>query len=134
GAALAADQWSRGQPGDRPGVRARHRQPYAGRDCARRRGPHVTRRRVAVTGLGLVTPIGIGRSAVWQRLGEQRSAVTAVTRFDPSPLRSRGAAQIDDFDPAERLDARQAPRTDRCSPFALVAPPEALEDPGLAGA
>ena len=91
----------------------------------------MTRRSVAVTGIGLVTPIGIGRSAVWQRLGEQRSAVTAVTRFDPSPFRSRVAAQIDDFDPAERLDARQARRTDRCSQFALVAAQEALDDAGL---
>jgi len=55
-------------------------------------------RRVAITGMGLVTPIGIGRDAVWASLREARSAVKTITRFDPSPFRSRIAAEIPDFD------------------------------------
>ena len=61
---------------------------------------------MAITGLGLVTPIGIGPDAVWARLNEARSAVATITRFDPSPFRSRIAAEIPDFDPVERLTAR----------------------------
>lgn len=88
-------------------------------------------RRVAITGLGLVTPIGIGPDAVWARLHEARSAVETITRFDPSPFRSRIAAEIPDFDPVERLTSRQARRTDRCSQLGLAAAQLALDDSHL---
>jgi 3-oxoacyl-[acyl-carrier-protein] synthase II len=84
-----------------------------------------------ITGLGLVTPIGIGREAVWQRLHEPRSAVATITRFDPSPFRSHVAAQVDDFDPVAALSARTARRTDRCSQLALAATQLALGDAAL---
>ncbi len=85
-------------------------------------------RRAVITGLGLVTPIGIGSDAVWTRLHQPESAVATITRFDPTPFRSRIAAQIDDFDPVEALSARQARRTDRCSQLALAAAQLALDD------
>ena len=88
-------------------------------------------RRVAVTGLGLVTPIGIGTEAVWARLHTNDSAVTRITRFDPSPFRSHMAAEIADFNPVEVLTARQARRTDRCSQLALAAAELALTDAQL---
>ncbi len=88
-------------------------------------------RRVVITGLGLVTPIGIGTDAVWTRLHEPRTAVATITRFDPTPFRSHMAAQIDDFDPVEALSARQARRTDRCSQLALAAAQLALDDAGI---
>ncbi len=88
-------------------------------------------RRVVVTGLGLVTPIGIGHEAVWARLQTDRSAVAPITRFDPSPFRSQIAAEIRDFDPVAMLSARQARRTDRCSQLALAAARLALEDAAL---
>jgi len=88
-------------------------------------------RRVAITGMGLVTPIGIGRDAVWASLREARSAVKTITRFDPSPFRSRIAAEIPDFDPGERLTSRQARRTDRCSQLGLAAARLALDDSHL---
>jgi 3-oxoacyl-[acyl-carrier-protein] synthase II len=88
-------------------------------------------RRVAVTGLGLVTPIGIGTEAVWDRLHTPHSAVTRLTRFDPSPFRSHMAAEITDFDPVAILSARQARRTDRCSQLALAAAALALTDAQL---
>jgi 3-oxoacyl-[acyl-carrier-protein] synthase II len=62
------------------------------------------RRRVAVTGIGAVTPIGIGRERLWDGLRAQRSAVRTVTRFDPSPWRSHNAAEVNDFDAAEYLE------------------------------
>jgi 3-oxoacyl-[acyl-carrier-protein] synthase II len=89
------------------------------------------RRRVVITGLGLVTPIGIGKEAVWERLHQPQSAVQTITRFDSTPFRSHMAAQIDDFDPVAMLSAKQARRTDRCSQLALAAARLAVEDSGL---
>jgi 3-oxoacyl-[acyl-carrier-protein] synthase II len=88
-------------------------------------------RRAVITGLGLVTPIGIGVDAVWQRLHEDRSAVQCIDRFDSSPFRSHIAAQINDFDPVAMLSARQARRTDRCSQLALAATRLALDDAAI---
>jgi 3-oxoacyl-[acyl-carrier-protein] synthase II len=88
-------------------------------------------RRVVITGVGLVTPIGIGPDDVWTNLQQPRSAVATITRFDPSPFRSRIAAAIPDFDPVERLTSRQARRTDRCSQLGLAAAQLALDDSHL---
>jgi 3-oxoacyl-[acyl-carrier-protein] synthase II len=90
-----------------------------------------SRRRAVITGLGLVTPIGIGTDAVWQRLHEPRSAVQCITRFDSTPFRSHVAAQINDFDPVEMLSSKQARRTDRCSQLALAAAQMAIDDASL---
>lgn len=91
------------------------------------------KREVAITGIGLVTPIGIGIDAVWQRLHRAESAVAPITRFDPTPFRSRVAAAINDFDPSRELDSRLARRTDRCSQLALAAAQQALADAHLSG-
>ncbi|MGH7583369.1 MAG: beta-ketoacyl-[acyl-carrier-protein] synthase family protein [Gemmatimonadales bacterium] len=88
-------------------------------------------RRAVITGLGLVTPIGIGTDAVWRRLREGGSAVQCVDRFDTSPFRTHVGAQINDFDPVEMLSAKQARRTDRCSQLALAATRLALDDAQL---
>ena len=88
-------------------------------------------RRAVITGLGLVTPIGIGIDAVWQRLHGSCSAVATISRFDPTPFRSHIAAQIDDFDAEAMLSPRQAKRTDRCSQLALAAARLALSDAAL---
>ncbi len=93
--------------------------------------PAITRRRAVVTGLGLVTPIGIGADAVWDRLHQPVSAVQVIDRFDSGPFRSHIAAQINNFDPVEMLSARQARRTDRCSQLALAAAHLALVDSGI---
>ena len=58
-------------------------------------------RRVVITGIGAVTPIGTGADGLWAGVLANRSAVRAIDRFDASPFPSRIAAQIDDFDPAE---------------------------------
>ena len=88
--------------------------------------------RVAVTGIGAVTPIGHGRAGLWEGVLANRSAVRAIDRFDPSPFPSRIAAQIDDFNPADHLDARRARRLDRFSQLAVVAARMATDDAGLA--
>jgi 3-oxoacyl-[acyl-carrier-protein] synthase II len=89
-------------------------------------------RRVVVTGIGAVTPIGTGSDALWAGVLADRSAVRTIDRFDASPFPSRIAAQIDDFDPAAHLDAKRARRLDRFSALAVTAARLAVEDAGLA--
>ncbi len=88
-------------------------------------------RRVAITGIGPITPVGEGVEGLWEGLGRARSGVGPVTRFDASPFRTRVAAEIPDFDPAERLDRKQARRVDRFGALSLEAARLALEDAGL---
>jgi len=84
--------------------------------------------RVAITGIGAVTPIGHGARGLWEGVLADRSAVRTVDRFDASPFPSRIAAQIDDFDAADHLDARRVRRLDRFSQLAVVAARMAAED------
>ncbi|MGH7645703.1 MAG: beta-ketoacyl-ACP synthase II [Gemmatimonadales bacterium] len=85
-------------------------------------------RRVVITGVGAVTPIGTGADGLWAGLTARRSAVRAVTRFDPTPFRSRIAAEIPDFRPQDRLAAKQVKRLDRFSQLAVTSAGLALED------
>jgi 3-oxoacyl-[acyl-carrier-protein] synthase II len=90
--------------------------------------------RVVITGLGVVSPIGIGIKGFWKAAMEGRSGVTAIKSFDPFPLegyRSRVAGQIENFDLHQYLDFPQGGRVDRFAQFALVAAKEALADSGL---
>ncbi|MEU4033468.1 beta-ketoacyl-[acyl-carrier-protein] synthase family protein [Streptomyces collinus] len=88
-------------------------------------------RRVAVTGIGIVAPGGIGVPAFWDLLADGRTATRGITFFDPTGLRSRIAAECD-FDPAAHgLDTEQVARADRYIQFALVAGDEAVRDSGL---
>lgn len=88
-------------------------------------------RRVAVTGIGVVAPGGIGISAFWDLLSGGRTATRGITLFDPEGLRSRIAAECD-FDPlAHGLDPTVAERADRYIQFALVAAAEAVADCGI---
>ena len=89
------------------------------------------KRRVVVTGIGAITPIGLGRDGLWNGLRAERSAVGPVTRFDPSPFRSHVAAEINDFVPTDHLDERRSRRFDRFAQFSVVASRMALEDASL---
>ncbi|HEX6618182.1 MAG TPA: beta-ketoacyl-[acyl-carrier-protein] synthase family protein, partial [Solirubrobacteraceae bacterium] len=89
-------------------------------------------RRVVITGIGAVTPIGHGADGLWQGVLANRSAVKAIDRFDPSPFPSRIAAQVDDFVAADHLDPRRARRLDRFSAFAVAAARMAVEHAALA--
>lgn len=88
-------------------------------------------RRVAVTGIGAVTPIGHGADGLWAGVLAGRSAVRTIDRFDASPFPSHIAAAVDDFDPADHLDARRARRLDRFSAFAVASARMAVEHAGL---
>jgi 3-oxoacyl-[acyl-carrier-protein] synthase II len=84
-------------------------------------------RRVVITGIGCVTPIGTGLDGLWAGLEARRSAVRTITRFDATPYRSQMAAEIPDFRPADLLDAKRAKRYDRFSQLAVVSGQLALE-------
>ncbi len=88
-------------------------------------------RRVVVTGIGPITPIGMAREGLWEGLRRQRSAVRTVTRFDPSMFRSRNAAEVDDFHPGDFLEEKRARRLDRFGHFSVVAARLAAEDARL---
>jgi 3-oxoacyl-[acyl-carrier-protein] synthase II len=99
---------------------------------SRRKKEHkVERRRVAVTGIGALTPIGLTKTGLWEGLLGRKSAVRSITRFDPSIFRSRNAAEINDYMPADHLDQKRAKRLDRFAQFSVVTARMALEDAEL---
>lgn len=87
--------------------------------------------RIVVTGLGVVTPIGLGAAAFWEGLAAGRNGVGPVTRFDTSEFRSSLAAEVSDFRPEDWLDRKAAARMDRFAQFAMVAAKMAHADAGL---
>lgn len=88
-------------------------------------------RRVFITGIGAITPIGSGRDGVWSGSLAGRKGVKAIDRFDASMFRSRVAGQVDDFDPNALLTRKETQRTDRFSQFAIAAAQMAFDDAGF---
>ena len=88
-------------------------------------------RNVVVTGIGPITASGIGVDELRQGLRRTRSPARLIDRFDVSPFRSKVAIHVDDFDPADHLDAKEARRLDRFGQFSVAASVLALEDAGL---
>ena len=92
----------------------------------------MTRRRVAVTGLGLVTPVGNDFPTTWDALLAARSGVAPVTQFDASGFSTRIAAEVKGFDPRAVVDDRKLLKfADRAQTFALSAADEAMRDAGI---
>ena len=83
---------------------------------------------MVVTGVGAVTPIGIGVDELWSGLQRGRSAVGPVRAFDPEPFKSRIAAEVPEFRATDFLEQRRARRLDRYSQFSLSATHLALDD------
>jgi 3-oxoacyl-[acyl-carrier-protein] synthase II len=88
-------------------------------------------RRVVITGVGLVTPLGIGVKETWQALCNGKSGVGEITRFDASKFQTRIAAEVKDFQAEEFLPKKEAKRTERFIAYAIAASRMALEDSGL---
>src|SRR5579859_7684005 len=88
-------------------------------------------RRVVVTGMGAVTPVGNDVAASWASLTAGRSGVAPITLFDPSQLAVQIAGEVKGFDPTGRIEPKEVRRMDRCTQFALVAARQALEDAAL---
>jgi 3-oxoacyl-[acyl-carrier-protein] synthase II len=93
----------------------------------------MTRRRVVVTGLGIVSPVGIGVAEAWPAILAGRSGIGPITRFDASAFPSRIAGEVKGFDPTKWVSAKEARRYDTFIHYGLAATTEALEDAGLAG-
>jgi len=89
------------------------------------------KRRVVVTGMGAVTPLGIGVETSWQALSQGKSGVGAVTAFDASDFRTRVAGEVNGFSPHDFINRKLVRRGDRFIHFALAATRMALEDSGL---
>lgn len=88
-------------------------------------------RRVVVTGLGALTPIGKTAPGFWEGLVSGKSGTHTIESFDTSDFPTKFAAQIDGYDPKEHFDRREARRMDKVSQYALIAAEEALKDSGV---
>ncbi len=89
------------------------------------------RRRVVITGLGVIAPNGIGKEAFWQNLIAGKSAVDRISAFDPSPFPCQVAAEVRNFKPTDFMSARKAKMMARFAQFAVAATRLALEDARL---
>ena len=88
-------------------------------------------RRVVITGLGLVTPLGIGVEATWKGICEGRSGIGRITKFDATDYACQIAGEVKGFDPTNYMDAKEAKKMDAFIHYAMVAGTFALEDSGL---
>ena len=88
-------------------------------------------RRVVVTGMGAITPIGKNVETFWQGLKEGKRGFSEISAFDSSEYKAKMAGEIKDFDPTEYMDFKTAKRMERFTQFAVVAAKEAVEDSAL---
>ena len=89
------------------------------------------RRRVVVTGMGLVSPLGKNVGETWEGLVAGRSGAAPIQRFDPSELDVRFACEVKDFDPLEYMDRKEAKRADRYAQYGIAAADQAVRDAGI---
>lgn len=87
--------------------------------------------RQLVTGIGIVTPVGIGPDRYWSSVLSGRSGIDRIQRFDPSPYSCRLAGEVRDFVDTEHIPSRLLPQTDRMTRLALAAADWAIEDAGV---
>lgn len=87
--------------------------------------------RVVVTGMGLISPFGVGVTPFWEGISKGRSAITRITRFDAGAFPSQIAGEVQDFDPRQFMDFKEARRMSRGSQFAVAAAHMALADADL---
>lgn len=89
------------------------------------------KKRVVVTGLGVISPVGIGKDVFWQSLIGGKSGITRITRFDPTDYATQIAGEVKDFDATQYIEKKEAKRMDRCTQFAIAATKMAFEDSKL---
>ena len=90
-----------------------------------------SKRRAVITGMGVVSPNGVGNSAFSEAILQGRSGVRRITRFDPSEIPVRIAGEVPDFDELAWVEKRERKHVSRILPLALAAATEALEDSGI---
>jgi 3-oxoacyl-[acyl-carrier-protein] synthase II len=89
------------------------------------------KRRVVITGLGVIAPNGVGKDEFWKSLKEGKSGITRITRFDATTYPCQVAGEVRNFDPTNYMDPKTAKRMDRFSQFALACAKMAVEDAGV---
>ncbi len=93
----------------------------------------MSKRRVVVTGIGAVTPLGNNVADTWQGMKEGRNGIAPITRFDTEKFKAKLAAEVKDFDPGDYLEVNEVLRTDRYAQFAVAAAQQAVEESGVKG-
>src|SRR5262249_3620520 len=88
-------------------------------------------KRVVITGMGLLSPVGNDVSTAWDNIKNGRSGIGPITFFDPSNLDTKIAGEVRNFDPKEHLDPKEARRMERFSQLAIVAARQAVKDANL---
>ena len=89
------------------------------------------KRRVVVTGMGAVTPVGNDVATMWRSLIEGRSGAGPITKFDASTFEVRFACEVKNFDPLQFMDRKEAKRADQFTQYAVAASKQAMEDAGF---
>ncbi len=88
-------------------------------------------KRVVITGLGSITPIGKNTEEMWKGIQEKKCGIDKITLFDTTGYKTSLDAEVKEYDPAQYFDSKQAKRLDRSSQFALIAAREAFQDSGI---
>lgn len=91
----------------------------------------ITLRRVVVTGIGTLSPVGKSVGESWENLKNGNSGISKITRFDPTDYSAQIAGEVKDFDPLDHFDRKEARKFDPYIQYALVAAAEAVQDSGL---
>ena len=91
----------------------------------------MAKRRVVITGLGIVSPVGIGIQESWSNILAGKSGITRITRFDPSPFNAQIAGEVKNFEAEQYLSVKDARRMDVFIQYGMVAAMEAVKDSGL---
>ncbi|GAH58114.1 unnamed protein product, partial [marine sediment metagenome] len=89
------------------------------------------KRRVVITGIGIISSVGIGKDSFWKSLISGKSGVDKITHFDPSNFTTQIAAEVNDFNPENWLNKKQIRRMDRFTQFAVSAAKMACDDANL---
>ena len=90
-------------------------------------------RRVVVTGLGAITPVGNDATSTWESLKNGKNGIGAITLFDTEKFKAKLAAEVKGFDPKEYLEVNDVLRTDRYAQFAVAAAQQAVDESGVEG-
>ena len=88
-------------------------------------------KRVVITGIGAITPIGKNVKETWQGILDQKCGIDNITLFDTSTFKTKFAGEVKNYNPQDYFDLKQSKRLDRSSQFAIIASKEAFEDSGI---
>jgi len=91
----------------------------------------LNKRRVVVTGIGMISPLGIGNDATWQGLIEGRSGIGRITKFDPSAFACQIAGEVRGFEPEKWIEKKEVKKSDTFIHYAVAAAQMAVDDAGL---